>query len=120
MDWYGPLTVLPAIGLLVLSTSNFIVSLNNELMLLEKDKEEFQEIILLKISELKRLGIANSFLYGSALLFLTAGMSKAITLSDGLFFSLMLLGVITTTIALTFLFIHSIKSVEIRQKHLKL
>jgi hypothetical protein len=120
MEWYGPLTVLPAIGLLVLSTSNFIVSLNNELIVLENDKVRLQEIIQLKISELRKLGIANSFLYGSALFFMVAGMSKAIDMGDDFFFAMMLSGVITTTIALTFLFIHSIKSVQIRQKHLKL
>lgn len=120
MDWYGPLTVLPAIGLLVLSTSNFIVSLNNELIVLENDKVKFLEIIHLKISELRKLGIANSFLYGSALFFMLAGMSKAIDMNDDFFFVLKLSGVFTTTGALVFLFIHSIKSVQIRQKHLKL
>lgn len=120
MEWYGPLTVLPAIGLLVLSTANFIVSLNNELTGLEIDKVKHQEIIQSKILQLKRLGIANSCLYGSALLFLVAGMSKAFTMSDDVFFFLMLSGVVTTTAALVFLFIHSIKSVQIRQKHLKI
>jgi hypothetical protein len=120
MEWYGPLTVLPSIGLLVLSTSNFIVSLNNELTGLEKDKEKYQEIIRLKILQLKKLGIANSCLYGSALLFLVAGMLKAVTLSDYLFFIIMFSGVITTTAALVFLFIHSLNSVQIRQKHLKI
>ena len=120
MDWYAPLTVLPAIGLLVLSTSNFIVSLNNELTALEQEQESFMEIIPLKISELKRLGIANSLLYGSALIFLVAGMLKAVTSSDNLFFVLMLSGVVTTAAALLFLFIHSIRSIRIRQKHLKL
>lgn len=120
MKWYGPLTVLPAIGLLVLSTSNFIVSLNNELTGLEKDKVNHQEIIRLKISELKRLGIANSCLYGSALFFLVAGVSKAFTLGDDLFFILMLSGVVITTAALFILFLHSLKSVQIRQKHLKI
>ncbi len=120
MEWYGPLTVLPAIGLLVLSTSNFIISLDKELSGLEKDKVKRHEIIRLKISQLKRLGIANSCLYGSALLFLVAGMSKAVILNNDLFFIIMLSGVVTTTAALVFLFIHSLKSVQIRQKHLKI
>lgn len=120
MEWYGPITVLPAIGLLVLSTSNFIIALNEELELLKKEKEKNQEVIRSKISQLRKLGIANSCLYGSALLFLVAGMSKAITLSDKLFFILMLTGVAITTLALIFLFLHSLMSVKIRQKHLKL
>lgn len=120
MERYGSLIVLPAIELLVLSTSNFIVSLNNELTGLEKDKVKHQEIIRLKISQLKRLGIANSCLYGSALLFLVAGVSKAFNLSDDLFFFIILSGLGTTTASLVFLFIHSLKSVQIRQKHLKI
>lgn len=120
MEWYGPLTVLPSIGLIILSTANFIVSLNNELTGLEVDKVKHQAIIQMKIAQLKKLGIANSCLYGSALLFLVAGMSKAITMSDDLIFFFMLSGVITTTAALIFLFMHSLKSVQIRQEHLKI
>ena len=120
MEWYGPLTVLPAIGLLVLSTSNFIVALNAEITGLEQSEQTDSVIIVLKLDQLKRLGWANSLLYASALLFLVAGITKALLSFGGLFDSLMLLGVVTTTIALVFLFIHSFKSVSIRQKHLKL
>jgi hypothetical protein len=35
MEWYGPLTILPAIALVILSTSNFIVSSNSEIQALE-------------------------------------------------------------------------------------
>lgn len=120
MEWYSTLTVLPSIGLIILSTANFIVSLNNELTGLESEKEKHREIILLKIAELRRLGIANSCLYCSSLLFLVAGMSKAISLGDDIVFIIVLAGVATTTAALFFLFIHSYKSVQIRQKHLKI
>ena len=120
MEWYGPLTVLPAIGMIILSTTNFIIALNQEITELESDKEKYLDIILLKITQLKRLGIANSLLYGSALLFLLAGLSKALMMQEFLFFAIMLIGVLGTTGALTFLFIHSYKSIQIRQKHLKI
>ena len=120
MEWYAPLTILPAIALIILSTSNFIVSLNSEITQLGVDSEKNYGIILGKLKQLKRLGIANSFLYGSVLIFLLSGLSKAIIESDTLFNAMMILAVITTTWALWFLFIHSIKSIQIRQKHLKI
>jgi len=46
MEWYGPLTILPAIGLLILSTSRFIISLNEEVSKLEGDKIKDFEINL--------------------------------------------------------------------------
>lgn len=120
MEWYGPLTILPAIGLLILSTSNFIISLNNEIFELEKDKDQYKEVILSKITQLKKLGVANACLYASALLFMVAGIFKAFMASETLFFLLMLTGVVSATIGLAFLFFHSLKSVQIRHKHLKL
>lgn len=120
MEWYGPLTILPAIGLLILSTSNFIVSLNEEVTGLQKNETRDIEIITLKLAQLKKLGIANAFLYASSLFFLLAGIMKALFALDSLFNSLMLLGVFAATIAIVFLLIHSLKSVYIRQKHLQL
>ena len=120
MEWYGPLTVLPAIGLIIMSTSNFIIYLNTEISKLTEDKERCSLIIHLKMKQLKRLGFANAALYLSALLFLVAGLSKAVLMSDILFYYLMLIGVVSTTVALVFLFIHSIKSIHIREEHLKI
>ena len=119
MEWYGPLTILPAIGLLILSTSGFIISLNGEITELEGNEKRNIEIIILKLAQLKKLGIANAFLYASSLLFLMAGIMKALLALDSLFYSLMLMGVISAAVAMAFLFIHSLKSVYIRQKHLK-
>jgi len=120
MEWYGPLTVLPAIGLLIMSTSNFIISLNNEITELSNDKERCSLIIILKVSQLKKLGIANASLYASSLLFLISGLSKAIVPGNIISFYVMVAGVMSTTIALAFLFIHSLKSIQIRQEHLKI
>jgi len=120
MEWYGPLTILPAVALIIMSTTSFIIALNEEIILLQNNKEELIVIIELKLKQLKRLGIANGFLYGSALVFLIAGILKVITHFDKLFNFIMLIGVLTITIALVYLFIHAIKSVSIREKHLKL
>tara|TARA_R110002050_G_scaffold20348_1_gene57686 strand:+ start:76242 stop:76604 length:363 start_codon:yes stop_codon:yes gene_type:complete len=120
MEWYGPLTVLPAVALLILSTSNFIGSLNSEVFQMEQMKDVKKEIIILKLGQLKRLGIAMALLYISSLLFLVAGISKAILESDPLLNGLMIIGVLSTTLALGVLLIHSLKAVSIRQKHLNI
>ncbi len=78
MEWYAPLTILPAVGLLILSTSNFLVALNIEIYQLEKNKELNEWIINQKIKQLRRLGIANSFLYSSALFFMFSTFPMAI------------------------------------------
>lgn len=120
MEWYGPLTVLPAIGLLILSTSNFIISLNTEITDLGKEDPRKDEIIKLKLGQLRKLGRANACLYVAALSFMIAGLSKALSSIDRLFDYFMLFGVGAATVALCFLFIHSLKSVGIRQKNLQL
>lgn len=120
MEWYGPLTVLPAIGLLVLSTTNFIIALNTEITSLQNKENKNLIIIELKLAQLKRLGFANASLYVGALFFLLAGISKALMALDLAFHALMLLGVVAATVAIVFLLVHSFKSIAIRQRHLKL
>jgi hypothetical protein len=120
MEWYGPLAILPAIALLILSTATFVIALNDEITVLVKDKEKYAEIIHLKMIQLNRLGIANAFLYACALLFMIAGLSMAFTNNNNLFLYLMIGGLITGVVALSFLFLHSLRSILIRKKHLKI
>jgi len=120
MEWYGPLTILPAIALLILSTTTFIIALNNKIIELVNDEKKYAKIIQLKMIQLEKLGIANAFLYACALLFMVAGLSMAFTNNSNLFLYLMLEGVITAVVALSFLFLHSLGSILIRQKHLKI
>jgi hypothetical protein len=120
MEWYGPMTILPAIALLILSTSNFIIDLNSEIAMLDQSEKKNLDIVDSKLVELKKLGIGISFLYGCVLFFLVAGIVKAISDLDTVFYTLLLLGVVSTTIAIVLLLSHSLKAVYIRQKHLKL
>lgn len=61
MEWYDPLTVLPAIALLILSTPSLLVFLNVEVFKLEQMDELNIEVIELKIYQLQKLGIAMAF-----------------------------------------------------------
>lgn len=118
MEWYGPLTILPAIGLIILSTAHFLVALNNEIYLLEKEHNH-EWVIREKLKQLKRLGRANALLYASALLFLLSSLSKALFESDITFNTLMITATFLIALAFTALFIHSLKAISIRHKNLK-
>ncbi len=121
MEWYLPMTIIPGIGLLILSTSNIMLALNSEINELEMESTQNIEIIRLKLAQLKRLSVSIVFLYIGVLLFLLAGVLKSF--DDqliGLFKGLLLAGVVSVIISIVFLLIHSIRAVYIRQKHLKL
>jgi len=121
MEWYIPITIIPAVGLLILSTSNFLIALNNEITELEKDQKRYETAILRKLKQLKRLSIAIVFQYISVFLFLLAGISNALYMEgEAALFVCMLLAVLCITISIIYLLIFAIKAVTIRQQHLKL
>lgn len=120
MEWYVPMTILPGLGLIILSTSNFLVALNSEIMRLCEDIENNREIIDLKVIQMRRLSIAMAFLYSSVLSFLLAGLSGVTSfVGKTLFQGLMIVGVGLVTIAIIVLLIYSIKAIGIRQQLLK-
>ncbi len=121
MEWYLPITVLPGIGLLILSNSNMLISLNEEIIKLNSDKETYSKIIGLKIKQLKRLNWSLVFLYLGVLFFLVAGMSGAIVDHENLLTGLsMITGLMVLILAIILLIIYGFKSVYIREKHLRL
>lgn len=120
MEWYTPLTIMPAIGLIILSTANFLVSLNEEIYELEKDSSSNEWIIQQKFIQLKRLGWANAMLYSSALFFMFSSLSMAFFQNSTLFKLLMVLAAVFFTIALVILFTHSFKAISIRHKNIPL
>ena len=54
MEWYIPMTIIPGIGLIILSTTNIILALNNEISNLENEKRINVSIIKSKLSQLKK------------------------------------------------------------------
>jgi len=120
MEWYIPLTVLPAIALIILSTSNFLMALNIEIDQLEKSKDASEWVIGQKLKQLKRLGFANILLYSSVLFFLFSALTTAISHKVILLTCLMIIAVFLFTLALIFLLVHSVKAIKIRQKHLNM
>ena len=69
-DWYLPITILPALGMLILSTTSQITSLSTELnQLLSNKCTDFQHLISSK--KIKQLGLLTR---ASALLYLASGV----------------------------------------------
>ena len=116
-----PISVLPGIALIVLSTSNLLISLNKEITQLNQEKDKYMEIISLKIIQLKRLNWSLVLLYIGILLFLVSGIPGAITEPETSYsFTGMIAGVLVLISAIILLIIYGFKSIYIRQKHLKI
>lgn len=121
MQWIIPITVLPGIALIVLSTSNILLSINNEITLLNKEKGKYREIIRLKLIQMKRLNWSLVLLYIGILIFLISGVLGAITDPENIYtVSSMVAGVLVLIIAIVLLIIFGFKSINIRKRHLSL
>ncbi len=120
MEWYLPMTIIPGIGLIILSTSNIMLELNREISKLEEAKHEKIEIIKLKLSQLKVLNISIVFQYLGVLLFLLSGIASPMYINKNIPKGLLFIGVAIISVSILLLLYYSIKSVSVRQKHLKL
>jgi hypothetical protein len=128
MQWYLPITVLPGIALIILSTTNLWVSLSEEIERLESIyKDEMKGIINRKIRQLSLLNIAMMMEYLSALLMVFAGMVSGwiqIIASENTAEKwtiwLTIVSVVALSIALVLLVNYSIKALAIRKKQFEL
>lgn len=117
--WYVPITIVPGIGLLILSTSNLMVALSSEINELIAEKKVQELIIRRKLKQLKRLNSAMVFLYLSVASFvisgLLAGISEASQTNFNASIYSAIIGIICALVALILLIIYSSKAVRIRQ-----
>ena len=119
MQWYIPITIIPGIGLIIMSTSNLLIALNNEVSALNRKREIFGEIIALKIGQMKRLNWAMVFLYTGILCFLLSGLLAVLISPSGLLVQIIMIsGVTSSLVAIVYLISFGFRSVQIRQKHL--
>ncbi len=118
-NWYVPITIVPAIGLLILSTSNLMIALSSELNDLISKKELRKLIISRKLKQLKRLNRAMVLLYLSVASFVLSGLMAGISQTSGSNSNssiyLAILGIIFAFGALINLIAYSFKAVKIRQ-----
>jgi sterol desaturase/sphingolipid hydroxylase (fatty acid hydroxylase superfamily) len=122
MDWYIPITILPAVGLLIVSTTAQMMGLSTEIggILSEKCTPFEHEISGLKIKQLTRLTRATALFYVSAACFVLAGilgaiLPESIGISQNIPQFVLLVGVVLTLIALCLMIIYGIKTITIRK-----
>ncbi len=120
MEWYIPMTIIPGIGLIILSTSNIMLALNKEITNLEDRQAKNIEIINSKLSQLKSLSISIVFQYLGVLFFLLSGIVASVLNTDLIPQVLLFIGVGVISISILLLLFYSIKSVSIRQRHLNI
>lgn len=121
MEWYIPITVLPGICLLLLSTVTLTVSLNDEIkgMLNQEDCNTF--ILNKKLNQLKKLTISKTTIYFSIAMFVFAGLlagisNQGIPINNYITNTFIILGVLALLVSLVYLIIYSLNAVKIRQQ----
>lgn len=120
--WYLPITILPGIGLLILSTTRLIVSLNEELERLLLQADDFRQLINQKLSQMRLLTYAMSGLYLSTALMVFSGLiSFFMKNRDGYMGGsnsfVLVTGVAVIFLSLIILIIYSARAVSIRRAH---
>ncbi len=121
-NWYVPMTMVPGIGLLILSTSNLMVTLSNELTGLIKDQINEEDIILRKMKQLKSLNLAMVYFYISVACLAIAGVIDGLQIlsikKSGTYISI--IGIVIMLWGLFTLIRYSYNAVSIRQDQLKI
>ena len=123
--WYLPITIIPAVGLLLISTSNLINGLSQEIAQLIKDKNpRLRDIIEMKIVQLGRLNRAMvGFYISAACLVLASFFSGLLTnamINHKLYmFVFMILSIGSSFVSIVFLSIYSLMAVRIKKEQFK-
>lgn len=121
-DWILPITLLPAVGLFIMSTTALSSSISSELNVLIFSHHCTQpDIIRRKIMQLRRLSLALFGLYMSASSFAVAGLLGGLTAQEYLsMFNvvnvLLFIGVFFVVAALVLLVIYAMNAVKIKQQ----
>ena len=119
-EWYVPITILPGICLLILSTSNIMIDLSREIKtLISESEEQESKLIERKLKQLKLINRAMAFLYLSVLSFVLTALYAGFIANENWAFKgdtyLFFLGVLFALLALLSLMTYSFRAVKLRQ-----
>ena len=121
-NWYLPITLVPGIGLLILSTSNLMVTLSNELSGFIKEQSKDESIILRKLAQLKTLNRAMVLFYCAVACLAIAGLIGGLQLNSiknsATYISI--IGIIIMILGLLSLIKYSYRAVSIRQDQFRI
>ena len=117
-NWHLPITIVPGLGLLILSTSNLMVTLSNEInAMIENSKKK--AITARKLKQLKLLNMAMVFFYVAVSLLLVSAVLDGLYTIKKIAFYISVLSIISALIGLFSLIIYSFRAVTIRQNQFK-
>ena len=120
MEWYMPIMILPGISILLVSTANLVIGLNEEINLLPNDPKQVSgRIIKLKLAQLKKLSLAMVSLYAGIFFFLLTGLLAMMGGTLLLINILLGLAMMATSMAIALLVYYAVKAVSIRQHQFK-
>jgi len=120
-NWYLPITIVPGIGLLILSTSNLMVTLSNELDGFIKKQSQDESIISRKLIQLKTLNRVMVFFYIAVAFMAIAGLVGGLQLKiiNNTATYISIIGIVFMLLGLFLLIKYSYKAVDIRQDQFK-
>ncbi len=117
--WYLPITILPGIGLLILSTSNLLIALSDEISERLKIKVCNDQITKRKLKQLKLLnkGLVGLYIGAGSMVAsgILSGLQEFYKASNNVGLIIMILGALSIFISITYLIIYSLRAVKIRQ-----
>ena len=117
MEWYIPITIIPGIGMLVLSTTTQMMALSGEIerLLATPCSTAEHAVIDMKITQLGRLTKAATLLYTAAASLVLAGIWGAISTNAEIANWILFGGVALTLAALGLLINYSYHTIRIRR-----
>jgi hypothetical protein len=119
-EWYVPITILPGICLLILSTSNIMIDLSREIkVLINENEENASTLIERKLKQLKLINSAMALLYLSVVSFVLSALFSGLKENVGWNFKgdiyVLFLGILVAILALLSLMLYSFRAVKLRQ-----
>lgn len=116
-NWFLPITIVPGIGLLILSTSNLMITLSNEINTLIKNHTINDTIISRKLTQLKTLNRAMVFFYTAVACLAIAGVINGLRIDfiKNSHTYISILGIVIMLSGIISLIKYSYKAVSIRQ-----
>lgn len=119
-NWYVPITIVPGIGLLLMSTSNLLGQLSGEIKDLIREHSDYQSLLRRKLLQLKLLNLAMVFLYASVASFVISGLIAGLyqsvhSMRDDIPIYFSVAGIFCCLGALTLLIVFSFRAVKIKQ-----
>lgn len=80
MEWYLPITIIPGVGVLIVSTTNQVIALNIDIaqMIANKTCTQEAQIFAIKNKQLRSLAKATELFYIASALYVFSGLSGAL------------------------------------------